>query len=289
MSEKVFVIPPARIRYLSEISESNRAYNKWVIKQKNIAQKLYALSEVMSILKNSENNVIKEIKTKYEELLIDLDPKNRILIENWKNIQKKYHEKEFKFKVRDKEITIGTQTTSLSGNNIPKISLPKYEAWGDLLRWQLQENLPGEFPFTAGLFPFKRQGEDPTRMFAGEGGPERTNKRFHLVSLDMSAKRLSTAFDSVTLYGNNPDPRPDIYGKIGNAGVSICCLDDIKKLYSGFDLADSKTSVSMTINGPAPMILAYFMNAAIDQECEKYIKDNCLEKKVEKNRRNLQK
>ena len=143
-----------------------------------------------------------------------------------------------------------------------------------------KENVPGEFPYTAGLFPFKREGEDPTRMFAGEGGPERTNKRFHVVSLDMPAKRLSTAFDSVTLYGNNPGNRPDIYGKIGNAGVSICCLDDLKKLYSGFELANPLTSVSMTINGPAPIILAYFMNAAIDQECEKYIKENGLEGKV---------
>jgi methylmalonyl-CoA mutase len=164
---------------------------------------------------------------------------------------------------------------------VPKISLPKYESWGDLLKWQLQENVPGEFPFTAGLFPFKREGEDPTRMFAGEGGPERTNKRFHLVSQGMPAKRLSTAFDSVTLYGNDPGKRPDIYGKIGNAGVSICCLDDLKKLYSGFDLSHPMTSVSMTINGPAPIILAYFMNAAIDQQCEKYIIENKLEKKVE--------
>ncbi len=159
--------------------------------------------------------------------------------------------------------------------------LPKYKAWGDLLQWRLQENVPGEFPYTSGLYPFKRTGEDPTRMFAGEGGPERTNRRFHYVSLDMPAKRLSTAFDSVTLYGNDPDHRPDIYGKIGNAGVSVCCLDDAKKLYSGFDLSDPMTSVSMTINGPAPMLLGYFINAAIDQNCEKYIHQNGLEKEVE--------
>ena len=159
--------------------------------------------------------------------------------------------------------------------------MPKYKAWGDLLRWNLQENVPGEFPFTAGLYPFKRTAEDPTRMFAGEGGPERTNRRFHYVSLGMSAKRLSTAFDSVTLYGNDPEYRPDIYGKIGNAGVSICCLDDAKKLYSGFDLSHPMTSVSMTINGPAPMLLGFFMNAAIDQNCEKYIKEHKLEKTVE--------
>ena len=159
--------------------------------------------------------------------------------------------------------------------------MPKYRSWGDVLRWILLENIPGEFPYTAGIYPFKREGEDPTRMFAGEGGPERTNKRFHYLSLDMPAKRLSTAFDSVTLYGNDPDRRPDIYGKIGNSGVSICCLDDVKKLYSGFRLTDSSTSVSMTINGPAPMLLAYFMNAAIDQECEFYIRENGLESKVE--------
>ena len=170
----------------------------------------------------------------------------------------------------------------MSHSDIPKICLPKYEGWGDVLHWQLQENVPGRFPYTAGLFPFKREGEDPTRMFAGEGGPERTNKRFHYVSLGMPAKRLSTAFDSVTLYGNDPDYRPDIYGKIGNSGVSICCLDDAKKLYSGFDLSNPTTSVSMTINGPAPMLLGYFMNAAIDQNCEKYIRENGLEKEVEK-------
>jgi methylmalonyl-CoA mutase len=169
-----------------------------------------------------------------------------------------------------------THTTSLSQSQIPKIALPKYKSWGDILRWSLQENVPGEFPYTAGLFPFKREGEDPTRMFAGEGGPERTNRRFHYVSLGMPAKRLSTAFDSVTLYGNDPDLRPDIYGKVGNSGVSICCLDDAKKLYSGFDLSHPATSVSMTINGPAPMLLGFFMNAAIDQNCEKYIKANGL-------------
>ena len=149
--------------------------------------------------------------------------------------------------------------------------LPKYKDWGDLLKWQAQENVPGSFPFTSGVFPLKREGEDPTRMFAGEGGPERTNKRFHYVSLDQPAKRLSTAFDSVTLYGEDPAHRPDIYGKVGNSGVSIATVDDAKKLYSGFDLCDSKTSVSMTINGPAPMLLAFFMNAAIDQQCEKSV------------------
>ena len=204
------------------------------------------------------------------------------LIEEWSLVKKKYTDPVFKFEVRDKELSIQTHSESLSHSQIPKVSLPKYKAWGDLLKWLLSENVPGEFPYAAGLFPFKREGEDPTRMFAGEGGPERTNKRFHYVSLGMPAKRLSTAFDSVTLYGNDPDLRPDIYGKIGNAGVSICCLDDAKKLYSGFNLADSMTSVSMTINGPAPMMLGFFMNAAIDQQCELYIHKNGLEKEVEK-------
>jgi methylmalonyl-CoA mutase len=159
--------------------------------------------------------------------------------------------------------------------------LPKFKDWGEILRWSLQENVPGEFPYTAGVFPFKRKGEDPTRMFAGEGGPERTNRRFHYLSHDMPANRLSTAFDSVTLYGEDPDHRPDIYGKIGNSGVSVCCLDDAKKLYSGFDLCDPRTSVSMTINGPAATICAFFMNAAIDQQCERYIREHKLEHLVE--------
>ena len=280
-SEKIFVIPPNRVRYLSEIAENNKKYDKWVNEQKDIAQNLYSLKTTLEILNQSSDETKENIKKEYDRLLLDFNPKNKILIEKWNNIKSKYKKELFTFKVREKNLSIKTHSKSLSGSLIPKISLPKYEAWGDLLRWQLQENVPGEFPYTAGLFPFKREGEDPTRMFAGEGGPERTNKRFHLVSLGMPAKRLSTAFDSVTLYGNDPGKRPDIYGKIGNAGVSICCLDDLKKLYSGFDLADNMTSVSMTINGPAPMLLGFFMNAAIDQECEKYITKNNLEKKVQ--------
>ncbi|MDA9325463.1 methylmalonyl-CoA mutase family protein [Flavobacteriales bacterium] len=282
MSEKIFVIPSKRIRYLSEIAENNRAYDKWVLEQKDIAQKLYSINTSLNLLDNSSNEIKNELKSIYNQLLTDLDPKNKLLIEGWSALKEKYNKEFFKYTVRSKELSIATHTLSLSSTNIPKISLPKYEAWGDLLNWQLQENVPGEFPFTAGLFPFKREGEDPTRMFAGEGGPERTNTRFHYVSLDMDAKRLSTAFDSVTLYGNDPGDRPDIYGKIGNAGVSICCLDDMKKLYSGFELTNPLTSVSMTINGPAPMLLAYFMNTAIDQECEKYIVANNLKEKVEK-------
>ena len=280
MSEKIYVIPSQRVRYLSEIAENNRAYDKWVLDQKEIAQKLYVLDEAIKILDDGLENTKKELLLKYSKILTDLDPKNKLLIDNWPELIQKYKSEIFNYNVRSKTLSIKTHTKSLSNTNIPKVTLPKYDGWGNILQWQLQENVPGEFPFTAGLFPFKREGEDPTRMFAGEGGPERTNRRFHYVSLDMEAKRLSTAFDSVTLYGNDPGNRPDIYGKIGNAGVSICCLDDMKKLYSGFELTNPKTSVSMTINGPAPILLAYFMNTAIDQECEKYIFKNKLEKDV---------
>ncbi|MCF6350920.1 MAG: methylmalonyl-CoA mutase family protein [Flavobacteriaceae bacterium] len=311
MSEKKFIIPPSRIRYLSEISETNRNYDKIALEQKVIAQKLFGIYQTICSVSNI---VLAELTDKHESLLnenglneheiyglsddknkeflsllckefasvkMDLNPHNWLTILNWKAKKKRYKNKIYTFKVRAKEINIETHTTSLSQIEIPKISLPKYEAWGDILYWTMQENVPGEFPFTAGIYPFKRTGEDPTRMFAGEGGPERTNKRFHYVSLGMPAKRLSTAFDSVTLYGNDPNLRPDIYGKIGNAGVSICCLDDLKKLYSGFELTNVMTSVSMTINGPAAMLLGFFMNAAIDQECEKYIIINKLEKETE--------
>ncbi|KGL61348.1 MULTISPECIES: methylmalonyl-CoA mutase family protein [unclassified Polaribacter] len=306
MSEKIFVIPPARVRYLSEIAENNRAYDKKVDEQVVVAQKLYGiyqtiLSVILNEMKQSiliksgleQDEILKQVKDKndkefiklliaqFEKVKLNLNPYNWEIILNWQEKFQKYKNPMYTFKVRGKEINIETHSESLSHSKIPKISLPKYQAWGDLLRWNLQENVPGEFPYTAGLYPFKRTGEDPTRMFAGEGGPERTNRRFHYVSLGMDAKRLSTAFDSVTLYGNDPGHRPDIYGKIGNAGVSICCLDDAKKLYSGFDLSHHMTSVSMTINGPAPMLLGFFMNAAIDQNCEKYIKEQQLERQVE--------
>ena len=285
MSEKIYVIPPERTRYLSEISESNRAYDKWVDTQVKVADRLWGLNSSIESMNVSsledKDRLIKGLQEVLELEKLNFDPKNWAILENWEAKKQLYKNPEFKFKVRDKELTIQTHSESLSHSQIPKIATPKYTGWGDILRWSLQENVPGEFPYTAGLFPFKREGEDPTRMFAGEGGPERTNKRFHYVSLGMPAKRLSTAFDSVTLYGNDPGERPDIYGKIGNAGVSICCLDDAKKLYSGFDLSAAKTSVSMTINGPAPMLLGFFMNAAIDQNCEKYIKENGLEKEIE--------
>jgi len=215
-----------------------------------------------------------QLKKKYHELELQLHPDCKKLIEQWEEKKKQYSAETFAFQVRDKVLQLPFTYKSLSGTNIKKVYLPRYKDWGDILKWQLQENVPGEFPYTAGVFPLKREGEDPTRMFAGEGGPERTNKRFHYVSLGQPAIRLSTAFDSVTLYGEDPDHRPDIYGKVGNSGVSIATVDDAKKLYSGFDLCNPKTSVSMTINGPAPMILAFFMNAAIDQECEKYIREN---------------
>ncbi len=280
--DKIFIIPPDRVRYLSEISETVRKYNQWAENQSNIAEKLHNLAGSMEMLsekgKEEDSNSLKEI---YDELVRNLDPNNLHLLKQWDEKKKKYKDEYFTFKIRDKELKIATTTESLAHTKIPKVSLPAYKSWGDILKWILKENVPGEFPFAAGVFPFKREGEDPTRMFAGEGGPERTNRRFHYVSKGMPAKRLSTAFDSVTLYGEDPDRRPDIYGKIGNSGVSISCLDDAKKLYSGFDLASPKTSVSMTINGPAPTMVGYFMNVAIDQQCEKYIRENGLEKEVQ--------
>ncbi|MBL0737007.1 methylmalonyl-CoA mutase family protein [Flavobacterium sp. GN10] len=305
MSEKIFVIPPHRTRYLSEIAENNRSYDETALSQQKVAQKLYGIFKTIEsvsgkvpqinkagiddstvlpsgIQEHDENRIfLNLLLNQFDKVKMDLDPYNWEIILNWDEKVAKYKNPVYSFKVRDKEIKIATHSESLSHLQIPKIALPKYEGWGDILRWNLQENVPGEFPFASGLYPFKREGEDPSRMFAGEGGPERTNKRFHYVSSGMPAKRLSTAFDSVTLYGNDPDLRPDIYGKIGNAGVSICCLDDAKKLYSGFDLVHALTSVSMTINGPAPMLLGFFMNAAIDQQCEIYIKANDLEKEVE--------
>ena len=284
MSEKIYIIPPARTRYLSEISENNRNYDKWVEEQKNVAQKLYSVQKSIEAVKSAQvadqDRLVKELQEVYAQLELELDPKNKKWLEEWPQKVQQYADDYYIFKVRDKELKVKTYHISLSQSRISKVSLPKYEAWGDLLKWGLKENVPGEFPYTSGVFPFKREGEDPTRMFAGEGGPERTNKRFHYVSKDMPAKRLSTAFDSVTLYGEDPDYRPDIYGKIGNSGVNICCLDDAKKLYSGFNLADPLTSVSMTINGPAATMTAFFMNAAIDQQCELYIKEHGLEQEV---------
>jgi isobutyryl-CoA mutase len=274
-TSKSQIIPPSRVRYLSEISEATREYNKWVEEQAAAATKLYQLQGAMEIAGTQAG-----LQPYYDTIKEQLHSDVKKLLEGWKALQEKYAAETFAFPVRDKVIQLPLTYTSLSGTKLQKVVLPKFKDWGDIIKWQLQENVPGEFPYTAGVFPLKREGEDPTRMFAGEGGPERTNRRFHYVSLGQPAKRLSTAFDSVTLYGEDPAHRPDIYGKVGNSGVSIATVDDAKKLYSGFDLCDPKTSVSMTINGPAPIVLAFFMNAAIDQQCEKYIIENNLREQV---------
>ncbi|MDQ0105754.1 methylmalonyl-CoA mutase [Chitinophaga terrae (ex Kim and Jung 2007)] len=276
-STKSQIIPPARVRYLAEITETIAEYGKWVDEQCKLATQLYQVEGVIAMAPE-QASALADIKAHLEKAI---HPECMKLIKDWPALVAKYKSEFYEFKVRDKVIKLPLYTESLSHTNIPKVSLPAYTGWGDILRWQLTENLPGEFPYAAGVFPLKREGEDPTRMFAGEGGPERTNKRFHYVSLEQPAKRLSTAFDSVTLYGEDPAIRPDIYGKIGNSGVSIATVDDAKKLYSGFDLCDPKTSVSMTINGPAPILLAFFMNAAIDQQCEKYIAENGLTEVVQ--------
>lgn len=279
-SEKIYIIPPSRVRYLSKISENNRNYDSWVLKQSEFASQAYALKLSLEQF-DADSDLGKALQEKYDRIMEDMDGSCKRMLEGWDDTIARYKADEYVYKVRDKEIRVPTHTESLSHTQIPRVVLPKHRDWGDILKWNLQEGVPGAFPYAAGVFPFKRKGEDPTRMFAGEGGPERTNKRFHYVSEGLPAKRLSTAFDSVTLYGEDPDHRPDIYGKIGNSGVSICCLDDAKKLYSGFDLCNPMTSVSMTINGPAATICAFFMNAAIDQQCEKYITENGLEAKVE--------
>jgi len=280
MSEKIYIIPPARTRYLSEISETIRRYAKNLEDQAQLADDLQALEKSASLI--SDPDIAHSILGLFQKKYAFLDGDKQELLKNWSSTLDNYKNEEYIYYVRGKELRVKTHTLSLSQTPISKVATPRFHSWGDIIRWSGQENFPGFFPYTAGVFPFKRSGEDPTRMFAGEGNPERTNRRFHYVSLGMPAHRLSTAFDSVTLYGEDPDYRPDIYGKIGNSGVSICCLDDAKKLYSGFDLCDPKTSVSMTINGPAATIAAFFMNAAIDQQCEKYIKEKGLESLVEK-------
>jgi methylmalonyl-CoA mutase len=289
------IIPPRRVRYLSEISDTVRNYNKWASEQAKVASRLYGLHIAIDELNQSGNPTANnphlentssalsaELKKLYKETQKYLAPESQKLLDDWQRKVNHLKKDHYSYQVRGKEVKVQTYTESLSHLRIPKIAMPKYKDWGDILFWCLTENVPGEFPYAAGLYPFKRENEDPTRMFAGEGGPERTNKRFHYVSLGMPAKRLSTAFDSVTLYGADPGRRPDIYGKIGNSGVSVACLDDAKKLYSGFNLSDPSTSVSMTINGPAPILVGYFMNAAIDQQCELYIRKHGLEEETEK-------
>jgi methylmalonyl-CoA mutase len=272
------VIPPKRARYLAEIADNNRRYDEWSRDQARIARRLY---RVLGAAEELDGDAKTAAESRAAEIEKELDPSCKALLDRWDDLIEAYTGDDFVYTVRGREIHVKNHAESLSHLKIPKVALPRFEDWGERLRWLLTENVPGEFPYSAGVFPFKRTGEDPTRMFAGEGGPERTNRRFHYVSLGQPAKRLSTAFDSVTLYGEDPARRPDIYGKVGNAGVSICTVDDAKKLYSGFDLCNPKTSVSMTINGPAPMMLAFFLNAAIDQECEKHIVENGLEDEVQ--------
>ncbi len=279
------LIPPDRVRYLGIITTCVRAYNKMAEEQSHIAEQIHGLEQSIKWFKDKDDltniDIIEQLDKAINDLGLKLSDESRLLIKDWDQMVQAYQKDFFTFKVRDQEIKVKTFTESLSSLRIPKIALPKYRSWGDLLKWCLKENVAGEFPYAAGVYPFKREHEDPTRMFAGEGSPERTNQRFHYLSRESRFKRLSTAFDSVTLYGADPNRRPDIYGKIGNSGVSIACLDDAKKLYSGFDLADPKTSVSMTINGPAPILLGFFMNTVVDQQCEKYIRENNLMDQVQ--------
>ncbi len=271
------IVPPARVRYLADIADTVRGYKLRARRQAALAREVQQLRESSRMLaeanpeKHRARDALAELAAQREA---QLDVTSRQLLAQWPAMQQAYAGDEHVVKIRDKEIRTGLVHTTLSGNKIRKVALPSYECHGELLKWLLLENVPGSYPYTAGVFAFKREGEDPTRMFAGEGDAFRTNRRFKVVSEGMPAKRLSTAFDSVTLYGHDPDPRPDIYGKVGNSGVSIATLDDMKVLYSGFDLTAPNTSVSMTINGPAPTILAMFMNAAIDQNLERFRSDN---------------
>ncbi|NUQ35706.1 MAG: methylmalonyl-CoA mutase, partial [Planctomycetaceae bacterium] len=284
---KAGVIPAARVRYLSEISDSVRTYHKWVGEQQALASSLYSTWRVLADLGDEppcrvepyakdkldagKDATIKALRKRYNEVRAELAPECIKLMAECPELIESYTADENVYTVRGKDIRVANYTESLSHTKIPKVALPKFSDWGDWLAWQLRENVPGRFPFTAGTFPYKRQGEEPARMFAGEGPPYQTNRRFHLLAAGQPAARLSTAFDSVTLYGEDPHERPDIWGKVGESGVSICTVEDAEILYSGFDLCDPKTSVSMTINGPAPIILAFFMNAAIRQQVRKHL------------------
>ncbi len=287
-ADRPFIVPPDRNRYLAEIVENAHRYESHVEAQSKLASRLYQLRGTITMLRGEEEeaaplaplagqpgeeDTLADLVRRYLTLEEQLAPEAKTLLREWPETVKAYSGDEFSYVVRGKELKVPLTSTSLSHSRIPKIALPKYRDWGEILRWLMRENVPGKFPFAGGVFPLKRTGEAPARMFAGEGGPERTNRRFHYVSHGMPAKRLSTAFDSVTLYGENPDKRPDIYGKIGNSGVSIATLDDAKRLYSGFDLCAKTTSVSMTINGPAPILLGFFLNAAVDQSCEKWLRE----------------
>ena len=269
------IIPSERRYYLREITETVRNYHKKVEQQSQLARRLFQIEGAIEAVKEKEQNgeVLASLEALKKDVESKLTEETKQIIAGWEDLKKRYAQDKFVTKIRDKEIVTELKTKSLSGLDIPKVALPKFKDYGEIVRWVYKENVPGSFPYTAGVFPFKRQGEDPKRQFAGEGTPERTNRRFHYLSKDDPAKRLSTAFDSVTLYGEDPDYRPDIYGKIGESGVSVCTLEDMKKLYKGFDLCHPSTSVSMTINGPAPIILAMFMNTAIDQQVEKKEKE----------------
>ncbi len=288
------IIPPERVRYLAEIADTVQGYKAWARRQTETAELAHALWMSLTSLGDhvppagafydavhlteavagDQGAAILLLRQRYQEHLGELHGESRQLIHDWTDLKRSYTEPENVYVVRGKEIRAANYTASLSGSLVPKVAMPPFTGWGEQLRWQLLENLPGRFPYTAGVFEYKRAGEDPTRMFAGEGTPERTNKRFHFVSKGQPAVRLSTAFDSATLYGEDPHLRPDIYGKVGNSGVSVCTVDDAKKLYSGFDLLCPSTSVSMTINGPAPTMLAFFLNAAIDQRAEAWLKEH---------------
>ncbi|MCB1043473.1 MAG: methylmalonyl-CoA mutase family protein [Acidobacteria bacterium] len=294
--EKAPIIPGERQRYLAEIADSVDEYRAFAKQQAHIARTLYQLDGSIKALEARSDegqirfrsdegqaeldltprdtaHIIQELKREQKFVENTLHPECRALLKAWPAAREAYGQDELVTRIRDREIRNDLFSVSLSGTRVPRVALPDMQDWGDMLQWLLLENVPGGFPYTAGVFPFKRTGEDPTRMFAGEGTPERTNRRFHYISKGQPAARLSTAFDSVTLYGEDPDRRPDIYGKIGNSGVSICTLDDMKKLYSGFDLVNPTTSVSMTINGPAPCMLGFFLNAAIDQQVERFLRE----------------
>ncbi|UCZ53051.1 methylmalonyl-CoA mutase family protein [Bacillus shivajii] len=275
LSTKKVIIPSEQIHYLREISDTVRSYHKKTEEEMKKARRLFQIEGTLEALnekkRDDDRHGLIELKEEYKS---ELTQETKETLDTWENKKEMYKQDQFVTKIRDKEIVTELKTRSLSGLDIPKVALPKFEDYGEIVRWVRKENVPGEFPYTAGVFPFKRKGEDPKRQFAGEGSPERTNRRFHYLSEDDDAKRLSTAFDSVTLYGEDPGYRPDIYGKVGESGVSICTLDDMKKLYDGFDLCAPSTSVSMTINGPAPIILAMFMNTAVDQQIEAYTKQN---------------
>ncbi|WP_411954093.1 fused isobutyryl-CoA mutase/GTPase IcmF [Alkalibacillus sp. S2W] len=276
------IIPPERRQYLRDIAETVRGYKDHARRQSEIASKVYQLKGTKDELAGHEIDALDQLLADYEQQL-DLESTQKLA--DYDQFQDTYSKDEMSYEVRGKEFKVEMNTESLSGIKIPKVALPSYQDWGDRLEFMMLENLPGYFPYTAGVFPFKRRGEDPTRQFAGEGTPERTNRRFHYLSENEPAKRLSTAFDSVTLYGEDPDERPDIYGKVGESGVSICTVEDMKKLYDGFDLSDPKTSVSMTINGPAPIILAMFFNAAVDQQLDKFKEENGREPSAEEHER----